>query len=95
MILPDAVIDDVRERAAVCVLPDDPQTAMLLVVREFGYACGEAVDAHCYDAHPRKDDLRRAAVDVAAAALVMVARLDGGEWDDGLNATGESETMPT
>jgi hypothetical protein len=77
------LLDETVERACKCTLPDSIEIAILAVLNKAADASREIVLARCYERKVDRDKVRRPLVDVAAAALLMVTRMDAGEWPEG------------
>ncbi|MFA5636551.1 MAG: hypothetical protein WC977_11695 [Anaerovoracaceae bacterium] len=70
------------ERACKCTLPDSIEITMLAVLDQVAAASREIVEAHCYGDKLHREEVRLPLVDLAAVALLMVARIDAGAWPD-------------
>lgn len=70
-------------RADACFETDSIEIAILAVLNKAADASREIVLARCYERKVDRDKVRRPLVDVAAAALLMVTRMDAGEWPEG------------
>ena len=70
-------------RADACPEPDGIEIAMLAMAATAAEAIREIIWARNCGHAPNRDRVRRPLVDLAAAALLMVKRMDAGEWPEG------------
>ena len=67
-------------RADACSEPDSIEIAILAMLNKAVDASREIVLARSCGHKLNRDKVRRPLVDVAATALLMVTRIDAGEW---------------
>jgi hypothetical protein len=75
-------------RAGACPEPDSIEIAMLAMMATAAEAIREITWARNCGHAPNRDRVRRPLVDVAAAALLIVTRIDAGDWCDVRNTQG-------
>lgn len=76
------LFDEAVARARECTLPDSIEITMLAVLDQVANASREIVEAHCYGDKLHREEVRLPLVDLAAVALLMVARIDAGAWPE-------------
>ena len=75
-------------RADACSEPDSIEITILAMLNKAVDASREIVLARSCGHKLNRDKVRRPLVDVAAAALLMVTRIDAGDWCDVRNTQG-------